>query len=178
MNRTFKAAVATLMLAVGFAGPAATGQFEDAAVAYKKGDHATALRLMRPLAEEGNAAAQFDLGVMYQFSRDVPQDYGAAANWYRKAAEQGLAEAQYNLGVHVRQRRGRPAGLRGRAHVVQLGCGQRKQKRGESSEYCRRGVDARAGRGSADAGPRVEADIASRTALEGPLAKRLFLTRR
>jgi uncharacterized protein len=98
MNRTFRAAVAALLL-VGFASPAATGQLEDAALAYKKGDYATALRLMRPLAEEGNAAAQFDLGVIYQFSRDVPPDYGAAANWYRKAAEQGLAEAQYNLGV-------------------------------------------------------------------------------
>jgi uncharacterized protein len=99
MNRTFKATVAALMFAVSFAGSVAAGPFEDAAAAYKKGDYATALELMRPLAEEGNVAAQFNLGVMYQLSHGVPQDNGAAVSWYRKAAEQGLAEAQYNLGV-------------------------------------------------------------------------------
>jgi uncharacterized protein len=99
MNRTFKAAVAALILAVGFAGSAAAGPVEDAAAAYRKGDYATALGLIRPLAEEGNVAAQFNLGVMYQLSHGVPQDNEAAVSWYRKAAEQGLAEAQYNLGV-------------------------------------------------------------------------------
>jgi uncharacterized protein len=99
MNRTFKAAVAALVLSVGFAGSVAAGPFEDAAAAYKKGDYATALGLIRPLAEEGNVAAQFNLGIMYQLSHGVPQDNDAAVSWYRKAAEQGLAEAQYNLGV-------------------------------------------------------------------------------
>jgi uncharacterized protein len=65
----------------------------------KKGDYATALGLIRPLAEEGNVAAQFNLGVMCQLSHGVPQDNEAAVSWYRKAAEQGLSEAQYNLGV-------------------------------------------------------------------------------
>jgi hypothetical protein len=45
MNRTFKATVAALMLAVSFAGSVAAGPFEDAAAAYKKGDYATALDL-------------------------------------------------------------------------------------------------------------------------------------
>jgi hypothetical protein len=40
MNRTFKAAVAALMLAVGFAGSVAAGPFEDATAAYNKGDYA------------------------------------------------------------------------------------------------------------------------------------------
>jgi hypothetical protein len=66
MNRTFKAAVAALILAVSFAGSVAAGPFEDAAAAYIKGDYATALRLMRPLAEQGNAIAQFNLGQMYR----------------------------------------------------------------------------------------------------------------
>jgi uncharacterized protein len=99
MNRTFKATVAALMLAVSFAGSVAAGPFEDAAAAYRKGDYAAALGIIRPLAEEGNVAAQFNLGVMYQLSHGVPQDNEAAVSWYRKAAEQGLAEAQYNLGV-------------------------------------------------------------------------------
>jgi uncharacterized protein len=99
MNRTFKATVAALTLAISYAGSVAAGPFEDGAAAYKKGDYATALRLIGPIAEEGNAAAQFNLGVMHQFSYGVPQDNEAAVSWYRKAAEQGLAEAQYNLGV-------------------------------------------------------------------------------
>ena len=99
MNRTFKAATAALMLAVSFAGSVCAGPFEDAAAAYRKGDYATALGLIQPLAEEGNVAAQFNLGVMYQLSHGVPQDNEAAVSWYRKAAEQGLAQAQYNLGV-------------------------------------------------------------------------------
>jgi TPR repeat protein len=99
MNRAFKTTVAALMLAASFAGSVAAGSFEDAAAAYKKGDYATALELIRPLAEEGNIAAQFNLGIMYQFSHGVAADNEAAVSWYRKAAEQGLAEAQYNLGV-------------------------------------------------------------------------------
>ena len=99
MNRTFKTTVAALTLAVSVAGSIAAGPFEDAATAYKKGNYATALELIRPLAEEGNVAAQFNLGIMYQLSHGVPQDNEAAVSWYRKAAEQGLAEAQYNLGV-------------------------------------------------------------------------------
>jgi uncharacterized protein len=99
MNRTFKATVAALMLAVSFAGSVDAGPFEDAAAAYRKGDYAAALGIIRPLAEEGNVAAQFNLGVMYQLSHGVPQDNEAAVSWYRKAAEQGLAQAQYNLGV-------------------------------------------------------------------------------
>ncbi len=103
MNRTFKAAVAALMLAVGFAGSVAAGPFEDAAAAdaaYAKGDYATALRLMRPLAEQGDATAQFlPRANRTTDGQGVPQDYAAAASWYRKAAEQGDAGAQVFLGA-------------------------------------------------------------------------------
>ena len=67
--------------------------------AYQRGDYATALREWRPLAEQGYADAQFNLGVMYDEGRGVPQDDAEAVKWYRKAAEQGDAGAQYNLGV-------------------------------------------------------------------------------
>jgi TPR repeat protein len=94
MNRTFKVAVAALMLAVSFAGSVAAGRFEDAAVAYKKGNYATALRVMRPLAEQGLAQAQLNLGLMYAKGQGVPQDYAAAVGWFRKAAEQGQSVRQ------------------------------------------------------------------------------------
>ena len=50
-------------------------------------------------AEQGFAAAQYNLGVMYDNGQGVRQDDAQAVQWYRKAAEQGIAEAQYNLGV-------------------------------------------------------------------------------
>lgn len=49
-------------------------------------------------AEQGSAAAQYDLGVMYALGHGVSQDYAQAAQWYRKAAEQGNADAQTSLG--------------------------------------------------------------------------------
>ena len=49
-------------------------------------------------AEQGNAQAQFNLGLMYDQGRGVRQNHAQAVQWYRKAAEQGDAEAQLNLG--------------------------------------------------------------------------------
>lgn len=53
----------------------------------------------RSLAEQGNAKAQFILGVTYNNGTTVPQDYAEAVRWYRKAADQGNADAQYRLGI-------------------------------------------------------------------------------
>jgi TPR repeat protein len=62
----------------------------------------------RKAAEQGNAAGQSNLGVMYTEGRGVPQDDSAAVWWYRKAAEQDNARAQYNLGVMYAEGRGVP----------------------------------------------------------------------
>jgi TPR repeat protein len=93
MNRTFKAAVAALIFAAGFAGPVAAGPFDDAFAAYKKGDYATALRLLRPFAEQGDAVAQAVLGGMYLMGENVPQDYVIAHMWFNLAAAGGEKEA-------------------------------------------------------------------------------------
>ena len=50
-------------------------------------------------AEQGSAAAQFNLGLKYDNGEGVPQDDAAAVAWYRKAAEQGHPAAQFNLGL-------------------------------------------------------------------------------
>ncbi len=71
---------------------------DEGVAAYKRGYYATALREWRPLAEQGVADAQFNLGFMYRNGLGVPQDYAEAVKWYRNAAEQGVAEAQYSLG--------------------------------------------------------------------------------
>ena len=54
---------------------------------------------LRARAEQGDADAQANLGLMYYNGEGVPQDYAEAVRWFRLAAEQGDADAQYNLGV-------------------------------------------------------------------------------
>ncbi|MBV8442167.1 MAG: sel1 repeat family protein, partial [Hyphomicrobiales bacterium] len=80
------------------ATPTAAGPFEDAAAAYVAGDHAKAAQLFRPLAEEGDARAQNNLGIMYTNGDGVPRDYSEAVKWFRRSAEQGDASAQTSLG--------------------------------------------------------------------------------
>ena len=60
------------------------------------------------LAEQGNAAAHYELGVMYAKGKGVPQDDKTAVQWYRLAAEQGFASAQFHLGVMYANGRGVP----------------------------------------------------------------------
>ncbi len=62
------------MLVLSFAAPVAARQLEDAEAAYAKGDYATALRLFRPLADQGNAKAQYNLGSMYPVGWGVLRD--------------------------------------------------------------------------------------------------------
>ena len=56
------------------------------------------LEEVRVLAEQGDAIAQYNLGLMSASGRGVPEDDVEAVRWYRLAADQGYATAQYNLG--------------------------------------------------------------------------------
>ena len=97
-----------LLFSISMTVSAFGGQFEDATAAYERGDYATAFRLMKPLAEKGDAKARHNLGVMYDYGRGVPQDYTNALKWYRMAAEHGIPEAQHNLGLMYYQGQGVP----------------------------------------------------------------------
>ena len=99
MNVTFKAAVAALILAVAVARLVAAGPLEDASDAAERRDYATAIRLWRSLADQGEVDAQYNLGVMYDKGQGVTRDYAVAVGWFRKAADQGFAPAQLSLGV-------------------------------------------------------------------------------
>ena len=88
-----------LLLSLSFAAPVAAGPVEDAVAAHDRGEYATALRLLRPLADQGHAAAEYKLGDMYKFGQGVPRNWATAMGWYRKAADQGYARAQDSLGV-------------------------------------------------------------------------------
>lgn len=62
-------------------------------------DYAAALQNLKPLAEQGNAAAQVNLGNLYMKGWGVEQDYHAARRWYQRAADQGERMAQSKLGI-------------------------------------------------------------------------------
>lgn len=57
-------------------------------------------------ANQGNASAQFNLGLMYDRGEGVRQDYAKAIEWYTKSANQGDADAQFSLGVIYLKGRG------------------------------------------------------------------------
>jgi len=95
----------TIIFAIAVVNTANAGSLEDAIAANARGDYATAMRLLRPLAEQGNANAQESLGKIYEWGKGVPQDKAEAAKWYakaaegyREAAERGNTDAQYKLG--------------------------------------------------------------------------------
>jgi len=68
----------------------------------KEIDHDFILSLTKK-AEEGDAAAQYKLGITTELGQDVPQNYQLACQWFKKAAEQGDVKAQHNLGwMYVR----------------------------------------------------------------------------
>ncbi len=108
MNRPNRPLFVGGLLALAVFGGAAAGPLEDGRAAYRRGDYATAMRLLRPLAEQGEAGAQTDLGWMYANGYGAPQDYTQAAAWRRKAADQGNATAEFSLGLMYREGLGVP----------------------------------------------------------------------
>ncbi len=85
-------------LALMLAAPV-LADFKAVVDAAKRGDYDTAVKEFRPLADQGIAGAQYNLGLMYHKGQGVPQDYQEAAQWCRLAAEQGYAGAQVLLGT-------------------------------------------------------------------------------
>mgnify|MGYP006114862609 CR=1 FL=1 len=71
-----------------------SADFQKGLTAAQSGDYATALREWEPLAKQGDADAQYYLGVMDANGQGVPQDYKTAVKWFKLAAEQGNAYAQ------------------------------------------------------------------------------------
>ena len=79
--------------------PANSADWDKGWQAYVSKDYATALREFKPLAEQGDAVAQLNLGLMYRDGQGVIQDYNEAVKWFRKAAQQKLSPALVNLGT-------------------------------------------------------------------------------
>jgi TPR repeat protein len=81
-------------------GIAFAGTLEDGIAAIRRAEYATALKILGPLAKQGDVEAQNRLGVMYRDAtgaRDRVQDYKEAMKWFRLAAAQGNVTAQLSL---------------------------------------------------------------------------------
>ena len=75
------------------------GDVNRAFAAAQGGDFETAMDEWMPLAEQGFARAQYNIGVMYEMGEGAPQYYKTAVKWYTLAAKQGYIFAQYNLAL-------------------------------------------------------------------------------
>jgi uncharacterized protein len=95
--KLIRTAILSLALAFG-AGAVVAQDYQKGLTAAKAGDFSTALREWQPLAEQGVADAQRNLGALYFFGKGVLQDYAEAAKWLRLAAEQGNVDSQGFLG--------------------------------------------------------------------------------
>jgi len=69
-------------------------------------DYAEALKWYRKTADQGDANAQSNLGLMYSNGKGVTKDYAEALEWFRKAADQGNSFAQYNIGAMYHEGQG------------------------------------------------------------------------
>ena len=99
MKRLTATLCLTIAVLLGSVGCDESADFQKGYTAYKGGDYATALRNWTPLAEQGHATAQYNLGLMYRNGKGVPQNHKTAVKWYKLAAEQGHTKSQFNLGA-------------------------------------------------------------------------------
>lgn len=91
--------LSVLLGALSVGGAAQADSYADAFVAAEMGNYDKALTLFMPLAEEGNAQAQFNLALMYHGGLGVRRSEKAAVEWYQRAASNGSKEAQEFLAV-------------------------------------------------------------------------------
>lgn len=105
------APVAALVLdGAMFSGPA-QADVKAGVDAWTQGDYVKAVNHWRPLANAGDADAQFNLGQAYKLGRGVPMDVPIALEWFRKASEQGHLRAEDNYGLLLFQQNRREEAL-------------------------------------------------------------------
>lgn len=100
------------MIAAAAAAPLSAQSVTAGIEAWQKSDYAGAVAIWRPLANRGDAAAQFNLGQAYRLGRGVQQDLVAAQDWFDRAARKGNVDAEAMLGMMLFQSGNQTGGLR------------------------------------------------------------------
>jgi len=100
--RVLVVAAACLLSVSALSGDVAAEEATDEGTrAHSAGDYAAAAALWQAAAAGGDAAAQFNLGLLFESGLGVEQDLVAAARWYRRAAVKGIGAAQHNLAALI-----------------------------------------------------------------------------
>lgn len=106
MNRLLVLPVLVLIFLIG--RPAFSADLQKGLDAAERGDFASALKEWKPLAEQRDADAQYNQGLMYSRGDGDPKDFREELKWHRKAAEQGFAPAQPDSGAMYEDGEGVP----------------------------------------------------------------------
>lgn len=77
----------------------AEGNYNTGAFYFANGDYLSAMSIWAPLAQQGNPAAQYSMGLLYDQGKGVEKNPQLALSYFQSAAAQNLPEAQYYLGV-------------------------------------------------------------------------------
>jgi TPR repeat protein len=109
-------------------GVAFSADYNKGLKAAQLGDFETALAEWAPLAEQGDAETQYNLGAMYKYGNGVLENDKTAVKWYTLAAEQGHASAQFNLGLMYYKGRGALGSYRTAASWFTKAAGQGHDK--------------------------------------------------
>ena len=109
MNRSYL--IGTLLL-IGFTAPLGAQSVKSGIEAWQRSDYSGAVATWRPLAEKGDADAQFNLGQAYRLGRGVPTNLAAAKTWFERAANQGHIDAETTLGLLLFQNGEQADGLK------------------------------------------------------------------
>jgi len=99
MNTNARNLVGALAVATVLGAPTMAGPLEDGDAAYREKDYAKAVELWEPLAERGDATAQYFIGTLYAEGKGVQQNDVTAFAWFQRSANKGHAVAQYNVGA-------------------------------------------------------------------------------
>ena len=91
--------VAVFAVIVGLSSGANAADMADSFDAAENGEFNKAVQIWQDMAVEGDAQAQFNLGLMYHGGLGLPRNEYEAVKWYIKAAEGGYSPAQAYLVV-------------------------------------------------------------------------------
>ena len=97
---------------LALASPLSAQSVKAGIEAWQKSDYSGAVAIWRPLAENGDADAAFNLGQAYRLGRGVPTNLGAAQSWFERAARKGHVDAETTLGLLLFQNGNQTAGMR------------------------------------------------------------------
>ncbi|HET7606549.1 MAG TPA: SPOR domain-containing protein [Sphingomicrobium sp.] len=109
MNRKYLVAAALMIWA---AAPLSAQSVRAGIDAWQRADYGGAVAIWRPLAERGDADAEFNLGQAYRLGRGVPTNLSAAKTWFERAANQGHIDAETTLGLLLFQNGDQAEGLK------------------------------------------------------------------